>query len=201
MFEHLTGYPGIFFLCLFAGIGVPLPEDIAVALAGVLVATGEVNWLPALALAWLGVLGRDSIVWCLGRFFGDWALRRKWLLRLIGAHRVDRARALVIRRDSLAVLMGRALIGMRVPVFFVAGTMGVPFRKFVFWDALGLLVTTPILLGLGAYLGEPIVDILTATLAKVGWLPFAMGCAVGVLFLMKRAQMKRAKESGAEDSS
>lgn len=201
MFEHLTGYPGIFFLCLFAGIGVPLPEDIAVALAGVLVATGEVNWLPALALAWLGILGRDSIVWCLGRFFGDWALRREWVLRLLGRARVDRARDLVVRRDSLAVLTGRALIGMRVPVFFVAGTMGISFRKFVLWDALGLLVTTPILLGLGAYLGEPIVDILTAMLAKVGWMPVALVCVVGVLLLMKRAQVKRAKESDIEPSS
>ena len=114
---------------------------------------------------------------------------------------MDRARDLVVRRDSLAVLTGRALIGMRVPVFFVAGTMGISFRKFVLWDALGLLVTTPILLGLGAYLGEPIVDILTAMLAKVGWMPVALVCVVGVLFLMKRAQVKRAKESDIEPSS
>ena len=92
MFEQLTGYPGIFLLCLLAGIGLPFPEDVAVALVGVQVESQAVALLPAIGVAAVGVFCRDLIVWTIGRYFGDWALRRPWINRLLGGKRIERAR-------------------------------------------------------------------------------------------------------------
>ena len=202
MVEHLTGYPGVFLLCLLAGIGIPCPEDIAVAIVGVQVKSGAVSLWPALLLAGLGTLGRDVIVWTIGRFAGDWALQRPWLGRLLGVKRIEKARALVVRRGSCSVLAGRALIGMRVPVFFVTGTMGIPLIQFIKWDALGLMITTPILVGLGAYLGAPLVEGLRTGLAQAGWVPWLMGAILVILFSFKFIQTrKRNRRVGNESTS
>ena len=200
MFEHATVYLGIFLICLFAGIGIPFPEDVAVALAGVQVKSGSVNLWPALALAGLGTLGRDIIVWCVGRYFGDWALQRPWLSRLIGAKRIENARTLVLKRGALSVLLGRALVGMRVPVFFVTGTMRIPLVHFIKWDVLGLMVTTPILVGLGAYLGAPLVDGLRASLAQAGWIPWVLGAVIAIFFVTKFALSRRKQRLSTDPS-
>lgn len=201
MFEQLGVYLGLFLVCLFAGIGIPFPEDIAVALVGVQVKAGTLTLGPALVLAALGTLGRDMIVWTLGRYLGDWALQRPWVSRLVGAKRIDKARALVIKRGSLSVLSGRALIGMRVPVFFVSGTMGIPLIQFVKWDVLGLMVTTPILVALGAYLGAPLVDGLRATLAQAGWVPWILGATIAIFFIVRFGLNRRKRDGSSEPSN
>jgi len=190
MMEHLTGYPGVFLICLFAGIGLPFPEDIAVALVGVQVKSGAVLLWPALVLAGLGTLGRDVIVWMLGRHFGDWALQRPWVNRLIGVKRIERARALVVRRGGMSVLVGRGFVGMRIPVFFMTGSMRIPLQQFIKWDGLGLMITTPILVGLGAYLGAPMIDGLIAVLRQGWWVPWALGGAVVLVFAIKYARAR-----------
>lgn len=201
MLEHLTGYPGVFLICLLAGIGLPFPEDIALAFVGAVhVKSGSVALFPALLLAGLGTLGRDVIVWTFGRFFGDWALQRPWLVRLVGGHRIEKARVLVLKRGAVSVLAGRALIGMRVPVFFVTGTMGIPLRHFIKWDSLGLLVTTPILVGLGLYLGAPLVDGMKTVLSQAGWVPWLLGGVLTVVFLIKFIQGRRRREAVSDNN-
>jgi len=200
MLQQLTGYPGVFFICLLAGIGLPFPEDIALALVGAVhVKSGGVSLLPAIVLAGLGTLGRDVIVWSLGRFFGDWALQRAWLRRIVGGKRIERARSLVLRRGSHSVLAGRALIGMRVPVFFVTGTMGIPLRQFIQWDLLGLCITTPLLVGLGLYMGAPLVEGLQVVLSKAGWIPWVFAAIVGLVFGIKFVMNRRKRGRDGEE--
>ena len=192
MIDQLTGYPGVFLLCLLAGIGLPFPEDMALAIVGAVhVKSGSVALVPAIFCAGLGTLGRDMIVWCFGRFLGDWALQRPWIRKLVGGKRIEKARALVVKRGALSVLAGRALVGMRVPVFFVTGTMGIPLRHFIKWDAVGLVFTTPLLVGLGLYLGAPLVDGLKTVLSQAGWLPWLVGALLVVVFFVKFIQGRK----------
>lgn len=200
MMDQLTGYPGVFLLCLLAGIALPFPEDIAIAIVGVQIKSGAVAWGPALVLAAFGVLCRDVFVWSIGRFFGDWVLQRPWLARLIGSKHIEKARKLVVERGAYSVLAGRALVGMRMPVFFVAGTMGIPLVDFIKWDSLGLMITTPILVGLGVYLGAPLVDGLKMALVQVGWLPWALAVFITIL-LFGFAHSRGRKIDSNEESS
>ena len=90
---------------------------------------------------------------------------------------------------------------MRVPVFFVAGTMGIPLVHFVKWDFLGLLITTPILVGLGAYLGAPLVDGLRSTLAQAGWIPWILGALLAIFFITRFALNRRKQSLSTETSN
>ena len=60
----------------------------------------------------------------------------------------------------MAVLIGRFLIGFRAPIFAVAGASQIPFRKFLVWNSMGLLVAVPGVIWLGWFFGEPIAEVM-----------------------------------------
>lgn len=154
----ISGYPGLFGFCAVSGILFPLPEDFSLVYAGVRISEGHFGWGPALATALVGVSIRDGVAYWLGRVLGDRLLGSAVVERWIGADKVERAEAMVRDHGVGAVLLGRFLIGFRAPLFAVAGASHVPFRQFVVWDGLGLLVTVPGVIWLGWFFGEPIED-------------------------------------------
>jgi membrane protein DedA with SNARE-associated domain len=149
---------------LLAGLGLPIPED-ALLLAGGALAhrTSASPWLVLPAL-YLGAIGADVLVYVLARRYGDALLSSRLLGWLATAKRRERVRRLLERHGSRAVFVGRHLSGLRTVVFAVAAIEGVPFRTFLFWDALGGLVTVPVVFGLG-YLGSAHIAAVEADLA------------------------------------
>lgn len=158
LMAQISGYPGLFGVCALAGLLVPVPEDVVLLYAGIRIDHGHFTWLPTLLAVCLGVLLRDVIVYWIGRLVGDWLLSRPWLPRLIGEKKLERSLRLVERRGTGAVVVGRLLVGMRTPVFLVAGASGVGFRKFVVVDAVGIVFTVPLFVLLGFWFGTPIVE-------------------------------------------
>src|SRR4051812_36596470 len=65
-----VGYPALFGLLFACGLGLPLPEDIPLVIAGALIARGTMHWVPAAICAWCGIIGGDLILYFLGRKFG-----------------------------------------------------------------------------------------------------------------------------------
>lgn len=155
---QISGYPGLFGVCALAGLLVPVPEDVVLLYAGIRIDHGHFSWIPTLLATCSGVLLRDVIVYWIGRTVGDWLLARPWLPRLVGPKKLARSLRLVEEHGTGAVVVGRLLVGMRTPVFLVAGASGVGFRKFVAVDALGIVVTVPFFVLLGFWFGTPIVE-------------------------------------------
>jgi len=149
---------GLFVACALSGLVWPVPEDVAVLYAGVRVASGEWPLVGTTVAAIVGVMLRDVVAWGIGRLAGELLLDRPWVIRRVGADRLARARALVDRHGSRAVLVGRFLIGMRAPIFAVAGAGGVPLGAFLAWDLLGAVFVVPAGLAIGAALGPALVD-------------------------------------------
>jgi membrane protein DedA with SNARE-associated domain len=141
----------LFGLCLTSGIVVPLPEDVAILSAGWAVREGRMDLGSAFLGAFAGTLARDVIAFLVGRIAGD----RLWALAgwLVGVDRLGRARARFEAAAHRSVFLTRFAVGMRAPLYFVAGTLRFPFRRFLLLDVLGLLVTTPLLLWIGGKSG------------------------------------------------
>lgn len=162
MLEGIAGYPGLFAFCALSGIAFPVPEDVSLLYAGMRVESGAWSWAPTIAVAAAGVLTRDLVAYGVGRALGRWVLGARFVVTMVGKNRLDRARALVRRHGSRAVLFGRFMIGLRAPVFLVAGAVGTPVSKFVAWDLVGLAVTVPGVIVAGAFFGPPLVDVVFA---------------------------------------
>ncbi|MCO4747049.1 MAG: DedA family protein [Proteobacteria bacterium] len=179
--ESLTSYPSLFILCFLCGLAIPLPEDVPQLFAGMQIARGKLEWLPAIAAAILGVFVRDLLFFGLGQRLGERALVSPLAQRLIGEARIERAREGVRGRGPVAVLIGRISIGVRVSTFFVSGAMGVRTRDFVLWDGLALLVTTPLLLALGFWFGQPVLDGALYIASRASWaVPALVIALIGV---------------------
>ncbi len=173
--EATTGYGGLFWLCALSGIAVPVPEDVPLLYAGIRIEAGSLAWAPTLGVALSGVLVRDLAAYAIGRYVGAWLLRSSLVIRLVGQSRLDRARRLIEDHGSRAVLAGRFMIGLRAPLFMVAGAMGTRVTRFLLWDVLGLLVAVPGMVVLGYVFGAPLIDLALWFMRSSRW---AAGVAV-----------------------
>ena len=153
--------------------------------AGYLIADGARPLLSTLALCLVGIGCRDSLVMLLGRSLGHGLLERRWLQRLLSKGRIERSRQLLLDNQPKAILIARFLPGLRVPIFLVAGTLGLPWRTFFLFDGLGLCVTVPLEVFLGYHIGPSAVQWFLNT---SGWQAvFAVAFVVGmVLISLKR---------------
>src|SRR5437764_13064574 len=66
----IGGYFVLFGLLFSCGLGVPIPEDIPLLVAGVLIGSGHMHLAIAAVVAWCGIIGGDCILYFLGHHFG-----------------------------------------------------------------------------------------------------------------------------------
>ena len=64
------GYFALFGVLFSCGLGLPIPEDIPLVIAGVFVAQGKMNLALAAACAWCGIVGGDIVLYHLGSVSG-----------------------------------------------------------------------------------------------------------------------------------
>jgi membrane protein DedA with SNARE-associated domain len=164
--EHRLLIGAVIVVVLFvSGVGLPLPEDIPLTLAGftVIKQAGDVFVLSHYVVTFLVVvvpiLGGDMIAYTLGRRYGLGLTERvHFLRRTLTPARLDRVKHWFQRYGAFAVFLGRQVAGVRFVTFFTAGSMHVPLPRFVFFDFLGCLVSVPVWLTLGTLAsryGEP----------------------------------------------
>jgi membrane-associated protein len=161
-----AGYAALFLACAGAGIVLPMTEDVPLLYAGIRIANGDAKWIPTLLVAIAGVLVRDLLAFLFGRVLGSAVLERPLVVRILGARRIERATRLVQDRGPAAVMIGRFLVGMRSPVFVVAGAGGVPPTTFLLVDGIGLCIAVPIALILGHQLGPTLVAAAASAVAQ-----------------------------------
>lgn len=151
-------YPGVLLVCSLTGLLFPLPEDLVIMVYGHAAPNAGLAWYPLYAVVCCGMLVRDVLAFLLGKHAGDWLFRQPWLERFLPPKRVEKARVLFQEKGRNAVLIGRLMVGMRVGVYVVGGSMGMRLRTFVLWDVLGIILSAPLLLWLGHEFGEPVIE-------------------------------------------
>src|SRR5262249_48768185 len=104
------GYAGIFFVVILGNIGVPVPEETVLAVAGYLVWSGRLQLLPVLIVALVSAVAGDNFGYWLGRYYGRAAGERyaRWLVK---PARLVVAEAFVSRYGALAgcIIAAKAL--------------------------------------------------------------------------------------------
>jgi membrane protein DedA with SNARE-associated domain len=139
---------------IVAGLGVPVPEDIMLLAAGVLVHRGEVSYAGALAACAVGVMVGDTFIFLLARRLGPSALERRPLNLLVTPVRRERIERMFEKYGNVIVFMARHMAGLRAPTFAMAGMHNMPLSKFWLWDGLGLCVSAPVVIGIGYWLAD-----------------------------------------------
>lgn len=133
------GYLGVFVALLAAGFGFPIPEELPVLTAGILVGHEDTNlrWYFMLPVVIAGVVVGDGVLYGIGRIWGHKLLNLEWVERkvLSPKKRLEIEKNLADR--GIMVLLGaRLLPGIRTPIFIMAGVLRVPLGRFLLADGI-----------------------------------------------------------------
>jgi len=150
--EHFT-YVGLFTVLLLCGLGLPMPEDIALLAGGYLVHRGITRYPITLAVSLVGVVAGDNSLFFLGRRFGSGLVRYFGLARPESQAQIRRIRRFMIRHGHRAIFYARFLAGLRAVVYLTAGSFGVTPVRFFIYDFLGAVISVPVVVSLGYVFG------------------------------------------------
>jgi len=147
------GYPAIFVVVVLGNMGLPVPEETVLIVAGYLVWQGYLRLSIVLVVGVISAVAGDNLGYWLGRRFGQTLVERAARWAALGAERTGSLRRFVERYGALAVFLGRFFPGLRVLAGPLAGASGLRFRPFFVANVLGAIVFVPYALGLGYAIG------------------------------------------------
>jgi membrane protein DedA with SNARE-associated domain len=151
---HPSSYFGIALFLILTGCGMPIPEEVAIVLAGVLSAEEKLRWELALAACLIGALLGDSVMYLIGRQFGATRLsNHPRFAKLLGAEREKRFEDAIERHALKVMLAARFMVGVRGPVYLAAGAIRMPYRKFIMLDLICATIVVSIVFGLSYLFG------------------------------------------------
>ena len=137
------GYLALFLLVVLGNIGLPVPEETILVLAGYMCWRGELHLLVVLVIGIVSAVGGDNIGYWVGHRYGRGSLERhaSWLLG--HPRRLTMMQDFVARRGVLAVFIARFVPGLRFMAGPLAGALGMPFPRFFGANMLGALTYVP----------------------------------------------------------
>lgn len=151
-----SSYLGLLMVLILCGLGLPLPEDVALLAGGYLAHEGVTRYPITLGVCLIGVVTGDSSLFFLGRRFGSGVIRYFGLGSPSLQGRIAHWQEFMRRYGHRAIFYGRFLAGLRALIYLSAGTLGVPPSRFFFYDVLGALISVPIVVSLGYLFGHEI---------------------------------------------
>lgn len=150
--EHFT-YIGLFVVLMLCGLGLPVPEDVALLAGGYLAHRGVTHYPITLAVSLVGVVAGDNSLFFLGRRVGSSVLTYFGLKRRGSDGQLERIESFMLRHGHLAIFYARFLAGLRALIYFSAGSFGVPPGRFFVYDLAGALISVPIVVTVGYVFG------------------------------------------------
>lgn len=168
-------YIGIFIAFVIAGVGVPIPEDIILLASGYMVhlQPERLSLKFTILVCMLGIFTGDTLIYWMGRIWGTRILRLPILRRTITPSMIKKAERYFAKYGDKAVFFARFFAGIRMATFFTAGTMRMPYWKYILVDMLAAL-TSPIWVILGWHFGDHIDTAFAAAARLKHWILFIM---------------------------
>ena len=165
-------------------------EDIAIIAAALLVAQHRLSVELAFASVFLGMVGRDLLLYGLGRLARHNELARRYLIR----PRVQQLRSWLDGRMIWVILVGRVVPGLMFPTYIAIGWFNLPFPRYLLCTTLLSLLYLPVVFAIVYLLGS-------AAFSHLGnwtWLIAAVPITV-LLLAQLRAYIRRSRNPAQEE--
>jgi membrane protein DedA with SNARE-associated domain len=179
------GYWFVFFGIMLENAGIPLPGETITLVGGFLAGNNELRYSLVLLCAVTGAILGDSLGYWLGRWGGVTALEKIGKLFRMPSDEIEIAREKFRGSADRAVFFGRFVAILRIFAGPMAGLSGMPYPRFLFFNASGALVWGLATTGTAYYAGKLIpLEYLVSGVLKLGLI--ALG-AVILWFTVPRA--------------
>jgi membrane protein DedA with SNARE-associated domain len=146
-FEHLLGLlepwvreygvAAVFLILMLESFGMPLPGESLLIVASILAGRADLSFVALFFAAWAGAVVGDSIGYLIGRKLGGVLLRHYGSKVGLTSERLSKVEAAFARWGPLAVAFARFFNVLRQLNGVVAGSLKMPWPKFLFFNALG----------------------------------------------------------------
>ncbi|MGB3491863.1 MAG: DedA family protein [Elainellaceae cyanobacterium] len=148
------GYVAVFFGILLENAGIPIPGETITLIGGFLAGSGELRYLGVLATATAGAIVGDNVGYWVG-FYGGWPI----LVRVGRLFRLTEEKLLGVRDQfannaARAVFLGRFIALLRIFAGPLAGTVKMPYARFLLWNSLGALAWASVMVSLAYFVGR-----------------------------------------------
>ncbi|MCG8408501.1 MAG: DedA family protein [Phycisphaerales bacterium] len=159
-FLSRASYLGLFAVLIAAGFGLPLPEDIPLIIAGLIVRHTHGDDIQPLVLMILtgfaGVMIGDSCLFYLGRKYGAGIVEKRWFRKIAKPWLLEKARDKFENHGAKILFAARFMPGIRAVMFLTAGVFRVPYWKLLVFDGSAALFSVPAWIWAGWYFSEKI---------------------------------------------
>jgi membrane protein DedA with SNARE-associated domain len=154
------GYLGILVAVVLGNLGVPIPEESVLILAGYGASRGVLQLPLVLIVGIISAAAGDNLGYWLGRRYGRRAIERFGHLAFVPPARMQKVTAFMARYGALAIFAARFIVGLRTLAGPLAGATGVRPLTFVTANILGALVYVPYAVGIGYGIGWSLGDVI-----------------------------------------
>jgi membrane protein DedA with SNARE-associated domain len=177
--QHFT-YAGLLVVLVLCGMGLPIPEDVALLAGGFLVHRGVIQYPITILVALVGVVSGDNLLFFLGRRFGTGLVTYLGIGRPRSQRQIDWLKSFMDRHGNRAIFYARFVAGLRALVYLTAGSLGLSPLRFFLYDLAGAVISVPIVITLGYLFGNELEAVLRyiGGFEKVIWLVLALSLAV-----------------------
>lgn len=201
-YDPIYGYLGIIAILVLTGAGLPIPEEIPIVAAGVLSAQGSLAWEWAFASCLFGALLGDTVLYALGRYLGHGFFKRHpWFAHLLHEEREEQMETLIKQHGLKIFFAARFMVGVRAPIYLAAGVLRVPWRRFLFVDAVSATVVVSTVFWLSFYFGEEIGAFLRNTQLVVTVVVAVAAVVILYLYFRRRPPATPADELDNADAT
>ncbi len=149
-------YLGLAILIIPSGLGLPIPEDISLLVAGYLCYKNPMDASLWVMIPWAMflVLGSDLLLFYIGRAVGESIVNVPFLKRVFTVQRLQMCQELFEAHGGKILFAGRFMPGLRAPLFFTAGHLKVPPWKVILYDGGAAVLSVPTIILVAWYFGE-----------------------------------------------
>lgn len=200
LMEHAF-YPALLGILVIASLGLPIPEDIPLIAAGVLLNLRPdiASWPGACFVALLGIMTGDLILYRMGRHLGPGVIKHRLVRPFVTPERFERAVKMFHRYGTWFCFFGRFFMGIRAVMCVTAGATRYPYWRFFLADFAGALLSVPFFIGLGYWFAYQI-PLLRHYMTQIQWI-MLIAAILGAVIAVKIYLVRRKKPPADVDFS
>lgn len=187
MTEQLAtwGYWGLFVFVFIGNLGMPMPEETVLLVAGFLAGRHELDLRTVYLVGITSAVVGDCCGFMFGRTGGQRLFERLADRFRFVRRRYDRLQAFFHAHGSKAVFMARFITGARFMAGPMAGAAGMRFWRFLGWNLLGALIWCSLVITVGYLVGDELEWVAYAAHRASHWMAIAALVALAAFWVFR----------------
>lgn len=185
------GYAVVFFGVFLENAGLPVPGETALLAGAALARFGRLSLLWVIVTTIAGATLGDNLGFFIGRHGGrTLAERHGWKIGL-NARRLAHFDRYFERHGAKTVFIARFVTGLRVFGALLAGASGLPWKKFLFYNASGAVVWATAVASVGYFLAYSW-ETLERWIGHSGFIALGIVAVIAIIALVRHQRERQA---------